>query len=261
MANKVMPQIKNVVFLMLENRSLDNLLGWLYYGNPPPLHVYPKNSPRDYDGLYPGRYFNPAYYREKFPPFRKKVKDYSVVPVPNGLGKNQDRVPAYDPYEELRESGGGWNGVMNQLFGNQDEIKGLPQPPTTPHMLGFLQDYYADYMVDWKGLDILWTYTPSQVKHLNGLAYNFAVSDRWFCSVPSQTNPNRAFSLCGTSLGRESNLHKNAVEQFNVPTIFNGMASANKSWGLYFTDVWKNNLSYTEYTFPQISNVKSAGET
>ena len=30
------------------------------------------------------------------------------------------------------------------------------------------------------------------------------MSDRWFSSVPTQTNPNRAFSLCGTSLGRSS---------------------------------------------------------
>ncbi len=61
-------------------------------------------------------------------------------------------------------------------------------------------------MLSWKGLDILWAYTPSQMPVINWLARNYAVSDQWFCSVPSQTNPNRAFSLCGTSLGRESNL-------------------------------------------------------
>ncbi|MDH5411618.1 MAG: hypothetical protein OEY16_09540, partial [Alphaproteobacteria bacterium] len=108
--------------------------------------------------------------------------------------------------------------------------------------------------------DILWTYTPDQLPSINNLARQYAVSDRWFCSVPSQTNPNRAFSLCGTSLGRESNLNLTAVEQFKIPTVFNALASAGKTWGIYFTDIWKEGLSYTEYTFPYISKAKANGE-
>ena len=104
------------------------------------------------------------------------------------------------------KEGSAWNGVLNQLFGDQDVIQGLPVPELgTPRARGYLQDYYSYFMVDWQGLDILWTYTPDQLPVINSLARAFAVSDRWFCSVPSQTNPNRAFSLCGTSLGRESN--------------------------------------------------------
>ena len=37
----IMPQVKNIVMLMLENRSLDNLLGWLYDGDQPE-HVFPQ---------------------------------------------------------------------------------------------------------------------------------------------------------------------------------------------------------------------------
>jgi len=246
MVDAIMPQVKNIVFLMLENRSLDNVLGWLYQ-DPDPQHVFPDASSPSYDGLVAGRFQNPSY------TWTGRVEDYPVVPVPGGLGDDQDRVPAYDPYEELKVSDS-WKGVLNQLFGNQDTISGLPPaggPP--PQMLGFLQDYYAWYMSGWKGLDILWTYTPAQLPAINSLARQYAVSDRWFCSVPSQTNPNRAYSLCGTSLGRESNLNLFAIEQFDVPTVFNYLARAGKSWGLYFTDVWQQNKSYTEYTFPQIS--------
>ena len=243
MSATFLPQIKKIVFLMLENRSLDNVLGWLYSSNPP--HVYPQGSPAQYNGLRRDTFFNPAY------TWTGAVKRYPVVPCPPNLGDDQDRVPAYDPYEEFKVHDS-WNGVMNQLFGNQDLIGGLPQGGTTPGMLGFLQDYYAWYMVTWEGLDILWTYTPEQLPIINGLARKYGVSDAWFCSVPTQTNPNRAYSLCGTSLGRENNLTITAVEQFDVPTVINSLATK-VNWGLYFTDVWKNNLSYTEYTFPWIS--------
>lgn len=246
----VMPQVKNVVFLMLENRSLDNVLGWLYAGTKP-THVYPDKSSPDYDGLVKGKFTNPCH------TFFGGVKDYPVVPVPDNLGSSQDRVPAYDPTEELRVSGG-WNGVMNQLFGNQDRITGLPATNQTPRMLGFLQDYYSRYMLEWQGLDSLWCYTPGQLKSINGLAASFAVSDRWFCSVPSQTNPNRAYSLIGTSQGWESNASL-AVQQFKGDTIFNGLVRGKKTWGLYYTDTWKNGLSYTEYTFPGITAARAGG--
>jgi phospholipase C len=63
-----------------------------------------------------------------------------------------------------------------------------------------------------------------------------------------------------TSLGRESNLVLTAVEQFDVTTVFNQLATAGKSWGLYFTDVWKENKSYTEFTFPWISKATGSSE-
>lgn len=251
MIPSALPQVKNVVFLMLENRSLDNVLGWLYQdptdpAPTPPAHVFPSGSPSLYDGLVPNRYTNPSYI------WNGTVKHYPVVPVPGGLGADQDRVPAYDPYEEMKISGA-WKGVLNQMFGNQDVITRLPESGQAAAMQGFLQDYYAGYMVGWQGLDILWAYTRSQLPVINGLARNYAVSDRWFCSVPTQTNPNRAYSLCGTSLGRENNLNITAVEQFEVPTVINALARAGKSWGLYYTDVWKQEKSYTEYTFPFLS--------
>ena len=162
----IMPQIKNIVFLMLENRSLDNLLGWLYSNNKP-QHFYPANQTAPYDGLIPGRYFNPAY-------SMGIVKNYPVVPVPQE--NVNERIPGYDPYEAMREGlGGEWNGVMNQLFGNQDIINRMPSNGTVARMFGFLQDYYARYMLTWQGLDILWCYTVGQLPVINALAMRYAV--------------------------------------------------------------------------------------
>lgn len=256
MITPIMPQVKNIVFLMLENRSLDNVLGWLYSGvEREPAHRFPAGSAAAYDGLVAGRFANPAY-------SLGRIESYPVKPVPEGLGADQDRVPAYDPYEEMK-CDTSWNGVLNQLYGDARTIPGLPVPELGPaKMLGFLQDYYAVGMgvTGWDGLDALWTYTPAQLPVINGLARQFAVSDRWFCSAPTQTNPNRAYSLCGTSLGRENNAYL-AIERFDAPTVINCLAQAGKSWGLYYTDMWAaSGRSYTEYTFPQISRAGGDAE-
>lgn len=251
MRQAILPQVKKIVFLMLENRSLDNVLGWLYAGSAPD-HVFPRNRPKEYDGLVVGRFSNPS------PTTGEAVL---VQPVPDGVWADGYSPPYWDPYEMLKKSPATWpfgpypwNGVMNQLFGDEKIIPGLPTPASgAPAMKGFLQDYYSGLMTEWKGHDVLWTYTPQQLPVINGLARRFAVSDRWFCSVPSQTNPNRAYSICGTSLGRESNQALTAQEQFDAPTLFNALAQAGKSWGLYFTDRWMGTKSYTEYTFPRMS--------
>lgn len=247
MPQPILPQVKNIVFLMLENRSLDNLLGWLYRGSAP-RNVYPAGSSPQYDGLQQGKFTNPYW------TFWGTIEDYPVVPVPDNLGSNQGLVPYWDPTEEMYTRWS-WNGVLNQLFGDVRLVGGIPSTGTPARMLGFYQDYYRGHMTNWQGMDILWTFTPKQLPIINGLALGFAVSDAWFCSVPTQTNPNRAYSIIGTSQGRNNNTW-NAVEQFEAPTVFNGLARAGKSWGLYYTDTWQEGKSYTEYTFP---NMSSAG--
>jgi len=249
MPQTILPQVKNIVFLMLENRSLDNLLGWLYKGSAPG-YVYPTNSPKQlppFDGLVEGKFFNPDSYGNNF----------DVIPLPDAAWQTGSPVPYYDPYEALRAYPvdprapfRGWNGVMNQFFGNQQVISGLPpsnSPP--PAMKGFLQDYGDVH-------DILWTYTMAQARVINKLARQYAVSDRWFCSVPSDTSPNRAYSVGGSSQGRESNLSLIEAEPpfQGLKTIFNWLAGAKpaKNWGLYFDDNYKSGKSYTEWLFPEM---------
>ena len=65
-------------------------------------------------------------------------------------------------------------------------------------MGGFYQDF-ASY--DDQTQQIMQSYTPAELPVLNGLAKNFAVSDEYFCSIPTQTNSNRAFAACGNSIG------------------------------------------------------------
>ncbi|WP_428355621.1 alkaline phosphatase family protein [Methyloprofundus sp.] len=79
-------------------------------------------------------------------------------------------------------------------------------------MLGFLQNYYNHHGGDiGVELEILDTYDYDQLPILNTLAKSYGVSDEWFSSIPSQTSINRAFSICGNSVG-------------NMPTSMQGIS-------------------------------------
>lgn len=161
-----MDQIKNIVYLMLENRSLDNVLGWLYK-DAKPLNVIPKNSSPVFNGLYTGKYYNP---------------DQNGVQHPVTTAQSL-QVPSVDPNEVYYQ-------VNAQLYGSQDN------PPLNKEatMLGFLNDFNDN-------LEILQCYDPPVLYVLNTLAQFYAVSDAYFSSIPSQTNCNRAFAGSGNSIG------------------------------------------------------------
>ncbi len=56
-----MSNIAHVVVLMLENRSFDNLLGWLYGpGNPPANVIGGKSGDPPFFGLTPGSFWHPS---------------------------------------------------------------------------------------------------------------------------------------------------------------------------------------------------------
>lgn len=173
-----MPQIKNIVFLMLENRSLDNILGWLYK-NDIPENVIPPNSPKEYDGLKVNTFWLPDTNGAKF--YVKAIDDFKW----HSIITNCTGIPSTDPYEQLRVTAANdfwtprnsWSGVLNQFYGNNSPINGLPATKNVnPAMHGFLQDSGDNQ-------DIVLTYTPEQLTVINSLARNFAVSDRWFCSI------------------------------------------------------------------------------
>jgi phospholipase C len=239
-----MPQVETIVYLMFENRSLDNLLGWLYEGQTPNNMYPPYPHGPQYDGLRENTYQLPliAHWWEKEPTW---------YPIQKGVGQDGTTVPNLDPHEAYPYT-------LNQLFGDaKNTVLNPPPDGTVAAMLGFLQDFDADDDTWDETLQITETYTSAEIPILYGLAKQFAVSDRWYCSMPTQTNPNRAFSLCGTSLGRLWNAGPDGIgiEQFQTPTIWNELATANISMGVYYHEIWHDGLCYTEYTFPYIDQV------
>ena len=64
---------------------------------------------------------------------------------------------------------------------------------------------------------------------MSKLAKSYAVCDHWFCSVPSETLPNRAFMHMATS---EGNLY-DEMHSYSSPSIFMNLANNGNTWGIY----------------------------
>ena len=138
----------------------------------------------------------------------------------------------------------------------------MPNQPwdSEPRMNGFAYDFDAIYD---DPREIMGAYDSTQLPVLYGLARRFAVSDRWFSSVPSQTNANRAFSICGTSLGAVNN---GESKTYDTRTIFDAI-TGKKSWGVYWQwdgfesgDPGPAGGCYTANLFPHIRQAVDRGE-
>lgn len=247
-----MDKIKHVVLLMLENRSLDNVLGHLYGDDDPPKINIPETAPgeRRFDGL------RGVHLASLANQLSHKGDTYMVVSPSapaDALG-----VPYVDPQEEYEH-------VNMQLFENEQN----PTPGQEPSMKGFLQDFAGRWSV-WKGNEdaigeVMQTYSADQLGVLNGLARHYAVSDRWFSSVPTQTNANRAFAACGTSMGRVNNMSGWGDDRFKTDTIWNVLSNNEMhDWKIYWQDVFPppfplslagSKVCYTRRVFPKLEDV------
>ena len=217
-----MNQIEHIVVVMLENRSLDTMLGWLYPNDSPPSHVLPTTSAPQFDGLRPGM-FNP---RSDATPARH------IAVTPNASGF---QVPDPDPRETFAN-------VTYQLFRD-----GPVSPDNTPPM-GFVDNYATTETPNPD--QIMQCYSPAQLPVLAQLARAYAVSDAWFASVPSQTWPNRAFVHAGTSNGHVDNGTPPDPFAWNVPTIFNVLETIGCSWSVYSDTILTPSLTRT--MFPKL---------
>jgi phospholipase C len=169
----------HVVVLMLENRSFDNILGYLYEDGVP--------SGKTFDGVAGKGLSNPDI-------------NGTPIPVSNHAEVHQ---PYPDPGEEFHH-------VTMQLFNS-------PRAAGVPKMEGFVRDYYDTLQAlrraipPWTGpaanqsVRIMQCFAPSALPVLSTLAKQFAVFDHWYCAVPSQTWCNRAFWHAATSWGWVNN--------------------------------------------------------
>jgi phospholipase C len=206
-------RIQHVVVLMLENRSFDNLLGWLYDpSNPAPFNQTP---PSNFEGLYGKNLSNPT---------------PSGTLVPAGKGQTATD-PTPDPGEPFED-------VYCQVYGQKAAPTPIPpQPPTPANMQGFIYNYASQKDVVAQKIDptkIMNCFTPASVPVLSSLAYYYGVCDHWFASIPSQTICNRSFVHAGTSLGYVNNGGAdNVIFVNNSQTIYDLLEQKNKSWKIY----------------------------
>ncbi len=207
-------QIKHIMVLMLENRSLDNMLGWLYDPTNAPPFNGPPTSGR-FDGLAGKNLTNP------------NVQGPDV-PVGKGTDPTAPDPDPGEPYEN----------IYAQVYG-QKNVLPLGQVPSSPatasNMLGFLYNYTlqcAGTQTDPKV--IMNCFTAQTVPVLWSLAANYAVCDHWFASIPTQTLCNRSYLHAGTSSGYVNNGGGDGILFVNdAPTIFNVMSSTQRHWKIY----------------------------
>jgi phospholipase C len=231
------PGFDHIVVLMGENRSFDNILGWLY--TPDDL---PEGA--QFDGLAFGEYANTA------PGGQRVAAHVYSGPTDVVMG-----LPNPDPGEEYPH-------VNTQLFGTVDPADNAtaqvaqmrapfnaPPPGATARMDGFLVDYWHNFTRLRRGTEptleeasqIMGGFSPEQLPVLSTLAREFAVFDAWFAGVPSQTYCNRSFFHASTSHGFVTNKHGGGYEKWlnapETPTIFNRLEEAGLSWKIYFDEM------------------------
>ena len=191
----------HVVVLMLENRSFDNLLGYMYpdgVGADAPLgKSFDGVLGKDDDG-------NDKTLSNPVPPGDNR---------PNRLRVPVSPVEAGNYFQPYPDPGETYDHVKTQLFNGIPRVDKLASSPPgsqtlpTP-MEGFVADYIENFKTDMKRLptgeeyqQIMQCYSTQAVPVLTTLAEQFGVFDRWFCAVPSQTWCNRAFWNAGTLMG------------------------------------------------------------
>ena len=233
--------IDHIVVVMLENRSFDCMLGWLYDEEKPPRGQYFEGLNDDIcnnlevvdsNGV---SFIEQVYARRNGEPPRKGtygVRKKAEYPTMWNL-------PAADPGEGFKDTNA-------QLFERWDVANDYPPDPT---MGGFVQNYqgamvfgsstFGDDPVNPR--QIMAAYTPHQLPVLSGLAKAYAVCDHWHCSVPSQTWPNRAFAFAATSEGNVNNRPDWVIEgetiydrlQDAIDGVGGKPARTDLSWNIY----------------------------
>jgi len=213
MAGNQLPSVRYIVQLMLENRSFDHMLGFLYPGSG---NVAPAGQ--EFEGL-TGSESNAD-------TSGNTVTVYRIDQTAAGAYFN----PGADPGE-------GYANTNVQLFGT-----GNPPSPPVATNTGFVTNYADAISYDQRSRrsvqagttasQIMGVFTPAGLPVLSGLAAGFAVCDHWYSSVPTMTFPNRAFACAATSQGHMND----GVASYTVQSIFGLMTAHNLSWKIYGYD-------------------------
>jgi phospholipase C len=156
--------IKQIVVLMLENRSFDHMLGFARTADFP-INGLTGHESNSLHPLVPGG-------------------------SPVVVNDHAQYVPDLDP-----SPGHDFGNVTVQLHGSSP-----PPPASHGSNIGFVADYAAVAGAPRAG-EVMRCFARGRLPVLETLAREFAVCDAWFSSLPGPTWPNRLFAHAATSGG------------------------------------------------------------
>jgi len=233
-AKSLLQKINHIVVVMLENRSFDHMLGFLYKasGNKSPL----------------GQPFEGLNGTEKNPDGKGGFA--TVFPI-HPTDPHAYFMPGANPGE-------GYQATNSQLFGKQD----APDPIAPATNNGFVTDFA--YTLSWESSEqpgsvipntkpgqIMGIYTPEALPVLSRLAAGYAVCDHWFASAPTETFPNRAFVSLATSQGF---VKDKSCKLYTAPSIYAALTKKSVSWSVCGYDA-------VPLMRGSVSDIKSAPES
>ena len=222
-STQLLNSFDQVVVLMMENRSFDNVMGYLY----------PPGSGVEVAGA--------SGHSNQGPDHKETFTSPTAT----------SHTPFPDPGEYMLN-------VMRQMYGDLFDGENY-NPPNPPTMSGFINDYQAvlqglkevePEVFRWPGNpavtapQIMQCQSETTLPALFHIARDFAVFDHWFCALPSATWPNRAFWHADTSYGFADNPSKQADWTFtdwllasDAPTLFcqldRKFPDSSRNWTIY----------------------------
>jgi phospholipase C len=140
---------------------------------------------------------------------------------PNPLGARPIRAYHKHRYCEVADLDHSWNGSHHEYdHGRMDgftRANRVPADPTGHRTMGY--------------------YTKRDLPFYYALYSKFAMGDRYFSSVLSQTFPNRFYLLAGTSFGHIRNDFPAGANQFRHKTVFQELDRHHVTWKIYYAQV------------------------
>ncbi|KAL2868167.1 phosphoesterase superfamily protein [Aspergillus lucknowensis] len=197
--------IKNVVILVMENRSFDNILGG-------------QTTPGLDNPLHNGPFCNP----------------YNLDDPSEGEGctapKSFDSV-ANDPDHAIY-------GNNIQFFGEfVPDNDAIASGELTPSNKGFVYEQMRKYEdeadTDDLVTQVMHYYTEDQVPVMTSLVKNYLTFNYWHSDIPGNTNPNRAALTSGTSYGHGLNDDDFNNHALPMRSIFEQLTETNHTWVNY----------------------------
>ncbi|KAG6827593.1 hypothetical protein H0H92_011189 [Tricholoma furcatifolium] len=197
-------KIQNVVWILLENRSFDNLLGGIKgHGFDNPINNGPFCNPQNVSDP------TGTTFCSFFQDFDSVIND----PDHSVTGYNLELYSTFSP-----DNAAIANGTL------------------TPNFQGFVDKQLVSYptldpLV--AGEQVMGYYSADEIPTFVNIVEEFTTFNTWFSGIPGPTNPNRLIALAGTSAGHGSDDDSFSVAGITVPCIFEQVAEKGLSWRNY----------------------------